>query len=314
MVVIETSTTTSTTSTTNNNNNNGAVTLPGLFVALIRLVLSDSIETLFEKQALVEQISALVVQETSIALIVSEAEQARHGTPPSGSVLSYIVDALKPTTERELRLIALRQLQLMLERAPSSAARRSLALALQRCVVPARLVSQCLLDVESNEVADAASRVLVLVASDDDAAVAQTFFGTGDGQIDFDSDADADNAAARLVLAFDKLSDTMDVRAYEFLVELYNSQNGVAARRIDAHASLSALLRSLATKLTSNDILLKMNIVELIVKVSVLSFICARKKFEFRVDSLFVCLLSFLTRIFINSCVNRAKELSCVCA
>lgn len=88
-------------------------------------------------------------------------------------------------------------------------------------LVAARLVSQCLFDVESTQVADGAARILLRLASDDDERVATTFFGLGDGSVDFDDDGAADNAAARLCLAFEKLSETMDVRALDFLVALY---------------------------------------------------------------------------------------------
>ena len=61
---------------------------------------------------------------------------SRRGVPPDDSVLSYVVDALRSNAHRELRLIALRQLHLMLDRAPNDDARLALAQAFETCSIP----------------------------------------------------------------------------------------------------------------------------------------------------------------------------------
>jgi hypothetical protein len=99
-------------------------------------------------------------------------------------------------------------------------------------------VTQCLFDAESSEVSELATRVLVRLASDDDDIVAQSFFGVGDGRIDFDDDTSADAPAARLCVAFEKLSSTMDVRALDFVVALY-IESPLAAARIERHVALN---------------------------------------------------------------------------
>lgn len=126
--------------------------------------------------------------------------------------------------------------------------------ALLRCGIARALVDDCLCDADHIDVSQAAIRLLLRWGGDPSDGVARAFF----------DDSDADSVASSIVAQRAKpCSDVVLMRMYELVVLLY-TRSDFAARRCDAHSATASLLAAMTSTLTSDDILLKLNVVELI--------------------------------------------------
>jgi hypothetical protein len=135
--------------------------LPTLFLELIGLVSNDSADSLARKTQVIQEIRTTLVLPATIAALTKEADN----NAPQGSVLHSFQQALSPKAPHELRLLALRQLFLLIGHALAPELRLAAVGALMRCQIPQQIIEQCFFD-EKIDIAEAATRFLSRFASD----------------------------------------------------------------------------------------------------------------------------------------------------
>lgn len=235
-------------------------TLLDLFGELARVSQdADSDASLLLRQnELVALVATRLTSEDAVLALESDAARlstanGTHHFEPA-SIAFNVLEALSARTPTPLRLIAIEQLAIFFSISIDSARRERASDALLRLGVARALVDDCLCDSDHIDVSQAAIRLLLRWGGDPSDRVAAAFFNADDA-----ASVTARIAAQRAA----PCSDVVLMRFYELIVMLY-TRSEFAARRCDANPLTAALLDAMAATLSSDDILLKLNVVELI--------------------------------------------------
>lgn len=234
-------------------------TLLELFAELARVSqdADSDASSLLRQNELVALVATRLTSEDAVLALESDAARlssaSNHQFEPS-SIAFNVLEALSSRTATPLRLIAIDQLAIFFSLSIDTSRRERASDALLRLGVARALVDECLSDSEHIDVSQAAIRLLLRWGGDPSERVAAAFFNI----------SDANSVTARLAAQRDTpCSDVVLMRFHELTVMLY-TRSEFAARRCDANPLTASLLDAMAATLSSDDILLKLNVVELI--------------------------------------------------
>jgi hypothetical protein len=108
---------------------------------------------------------------------------------------------------------------------------------------------------------------------------------------------------------FSSSSEISSVRIYDFIIDVFIDSSD-AAHRVENNADASSLLNSLKQQLQTDDILLKMNLIELTIKVMIIA--CLFCFFCCQLTTIYLSIALFCkTRIIILFEINRYYQSIC---
>jgi hypothetical protein len=204
---------------------------------------------LMRRNELQSLVSASLV--TPEALATLEADTTRELAPLS--VAHSIVEAVSHRSPVALRLVALELLSAFFSLTLSGDHRARLSAVLLRMGLPRVLVDDCVCD-ERIDVSQAAVRLLLRWGGDPNEQVARPFFA-----------ADGQSVCEHLAARLNACSDIVQMRFFELMALLF-TRSDAAAERCLASRSATSLLDAMTNTLASDDVLLKLNVVELVVQ------------------------------------------------
>ena len=207
----------------------------------------DDAEALMRRNELATRVRAALTDVDTLHTLERDAASAL----VHGSVAHCIVEAVSTHSPVAVRLVAMEQLGTFFSLTITADHRARLAAVLVRIGLPRVLIDDALCN-DAIDVSQAAMRLLLRWGGDPSAHVSASFFAAG-----------GDAVCEWLTRRLPDTSDVVRMRFFELVVLLVARNDAVASRAL-ACADVVALLDALAATLAGDDLLLKLNVVELV--------------------------------------------------